>query len=70
MKVIFSKHAEQRINERAIEKQNVFDALFSSDKLVKRFEKFYAQKKFSKGIIEVVFERKEDHLIIITVYWL
>ncbi|MFA6064482.1 MAG: DUF4258 domain-containing protein [archaeon] len=69
MKVILTKHAEQRALERNISKDEIFDGLVNPYNLEKRNEKNYCQKYTSRGVIEIVFERKDNNLIVITVYW-
>lgn len=70
MKIIFTGHAEKRIMIRKITKQEVVDAVKSPDKTIKKYGKYYYQKKLSRGVIEIVAERTESNINIITIYWL
>jgi hypothetical protein len=69
MNVIFTTHAEQRAKERNITKEEIINGLINPYKLQKTEEKNYCQKMTSRGVIEIVFQRKENNLIVITVYW-
>lgn len=70
MKVIFTNHSEERAKERNITKEEILEGLINPYKLQKINGKGYCQKITSRGIIEIVFESKENNLIVITVYWL
>ena len=69
MKIVFTKHAEQRALERNITKDEIIDGLVNPYKLEKIGDKNHCQKYTSRGIIEIVFERIDSNLIVITVYW-
>ncbi len=68
MNVIFTIHAEQRAKERNITKEEIIDCLYNPYKLQKIENKHYCQKITPRGVIEIVFERKENNLIVITAY--
>lgn len=70
MKLVFSNHAEQRIIKRKITKEEVVETIMHPDITLKKHGKYYAQKRTQRGLIEVVYERTEKHIKIITLYWL
>jgi len=67
MKIIFTKHAEEQMKERGISKDEVINTLKYSEKILKITDRYYAQKRVSIGIIEVVYTR-EKYIKVITVY--
>ena len=69
MKIVFTKHAEQQIKERKIERIWVEETLKAPDKIYKEDEKYYAHKKLNDHTIEVVYE-KQTYIKVITTYWL
>ena len=69
MDVIFTGHAEKRIIARKVTKQEVVDAVRFPDKIIKKHGKYYYQKRLSRGVIEIVAERTESNINIITIYW-
>ena len=70
MQYVFTVHAEHRIKKRRLTKEEVVDALKYPDKTFKKYDKYYAQKKLDRGTIEVVHEKTEKYIKVITVYWL
>ena len=70
MEILFTKHAEFRIEKRGILKHEVLDAIKYPDNTNKRHEKYYVQKRLDRGTIEVCYEKTEKYINIITVYWL
>ena len=70
MNIIFTKHAETRIIRRKIAKQEILNAIQFPDKTLKKYGKYYYQKKLERGIMEIVVERTEKNINIITIYWL
>lgn len=70
MKAIFTSHAEYRIKKRKLTQQEVLDAIKYPDKTIKKHGKYYYQKKLDRGTIEIVVERAEKNIKIITIYWL
>ena len=70
MEFIFTIHAELRINKRRLTKEEVIDTIRHPDLTLKRHEKYYSQKNLGRGKIEVVHEKTEKYIKIITVYWL
>jgi len=70
MRIVLTRHAELRIRTRNICKGDVFETLKYPDKTIKRYGKYYFQKKLETGTIEICCERKEKIIKVITVYWL
>ena len=70
MEIIFTAHAEFRIKKRKLLKEEVINAIRFPDKVLKKHEKYYYQKKLNRGMIEVVTEKTESNINVITIYWL
>ena len=70
MGFIFTIHAELRIKKRKLTKEEIIDTVKYPDITLKKYDKYYVQKKIKRGTIEVVYEKKEKFIRIITVYWL
>ncbi|HLC20093.1 MAG TPA: DUF4258 domain-containing protein [Candidatus Nanoarchaeia archaeon] len=70
MNIVFSFHAEYRMKKRKFLREEIIDAIKNPDKTTKKYEKYYYQKKISRGTVEVVCEKTEKSLKVITLYWL
>ena len=70
MEITFTFHAEFRITKRKLLKEEVIDAVQYPDKIIKKHGKYFYQKRISRGTIEVVCERTEKSLNVITIYWI
>jgi len=72
MKIIFTKHATQRLIERKIPKKDIEKTIKFPDKIYPSFNnKKVAQKKILRNkTIEVIYTKKQNKIIIITCYWL
>lgn len=70
MKVTFTYHAEYRLEKRKLPKQGILDAIKYPDKIIKKHGLYYYQKKLNRGKIEIVCERTEKDIKVITIYWL
>ncbi len=70
MKIVFTYHAENRLEFRNILKHEVLDAIKRPLITVKKHGKYYAKKELGRGVIEVVYERKENYIKVLTIYWL
>jgi hypothetical protein len=70
MEYIFTAHALFRVGKRKLSEEEVLEAIKQPDITFKKHSKYYAQKKFMIGSIEVVYEKTESYIKIITVYWL
>ena len=69
MEIMFTHHAESRLSKRRLLQEEVIDAIHFPDKTLKKHGKYYYQKNLSRGIIEVVCEKTEKGLNVITLYW-
>jgi len=69
MEVVFTIHAEYRLERRKIPKDEARDALKNPDTLLKKHGLYYYQKRLERGIIEIVCEKTAKSLNVITVYW-
>lgn len=70
MQIIFTAHAEWRLKKRKLTKEEILEAMKFPDKTLKKHGKYYVQKKLQRGTIEIVFEREETFIRVVTVYWL
>jgi hypothetical protein len=70
MKIIFTSHAKQKIERRKLLEEEVIDAIKNPDKIIKKHGKYFYQKKLDRGKIEIVIEKTESILNVITIYWL
>ena len=70
MKVVFTKHALQRIEKRKFTVQEIEEAIKYPDKTFKKHGKYYFVKTLDRGKIEIVGEKTKTYLRIITIYWL
>ena len=70
MKIVFTAHAEKRIQKRKIMKEEVIQAIEQPDRTIKKHGKYYFQKRMQRGMIEVCCEKTENNINIITVYWM
>jgi len=70
MKIIFTIHAEHRLKKRKITKEEVIEAIKYSRITLKKSDKYYAKRNVGRGIIEVVYEKTENYIKVITAYWL
>jgi hypothetical protein len=69
MKIIFTKHAEQRMKLRGLLASEAAEAIKHPDKTIRKYGKYFFQKKLDRGLIELCCEKTENHIKIITVYW-
>ena len=70
MKITFTIHAKNQINERNILNEEVTDSIHHPDKIIKKYGKHFYRKRLDRGEIEIVCERIENNIKVITVYWL
>ena len=69
MKIIFTKHARERMKERDVFEKEVIECTKHPDKIVKEHGSIYRfQKRFSYGILQVVGEQKRNYCVVITAY--
>ena len=68
--IYYTVHAKARMIFRGITEEMVKNALVKPDKIGIGYEgKNLVFKKFSKGIIKIVFKKKKSSVIIISVIW-
>ena len=65
---MYTKHAEERIKMRGIEKKDVEMCLREPEVVEKRNEIFIAQRKVKEKVLRVVYKTMGNTYIIITVY--
>ncbi|MFH1778347.1 MAG: DUF4258 domain-containing protein [Candidatus Omnitrophota bacterium] len=71
MKFIYTNHANLRINQRELRKDQVEKAVSRPDKTLSSFKgRMIVQKNFENQTIEVVYKTAAEEIIIITAYWL
>jgi len=69
MRILFTHHAQERLKQRGIAKEEVIDAVKHPDFIIRKYNKYFLQKKLERGMIEVCCEKTEKNINIITVYW-
>lgn len=69
MDIELTKHAKARLAKRKILDNELMDIMTCPDKIVKKQGKYYFQKRLERGKIEVVTEKTENHIKVITIYW-
>ena len=67
MRIFFTHHAEERLKQRGIARQEVIDAVKHPDFIIKKYSKYFFQKKLERGLIEVCCEKTENNINIITI---
>lgn len=68
-KVVFHPYARYKMNKRGISESQVLETMLNPDSLEEgKFGRNIAQKKHRRYLLRVVFERYEDHDLIITAY--
>ena len=68
--IYYTVHAKARMIFRGITEEMVKNALVKPDKIGIGYKgKNLVFKKFSKGIIKIVFKKKKSSVIIISVIW-
>ena len=70
MKIEFSNHAFERLKKRGILQIYIEEELLHPIRVEKREGLFYAQIKIDKGIVEIVYEKRENLIKIVTLYWI
>lgn len=68
---IYTKHAKIRIEQRKLSKDEIEKTVALSDKILPSFKgRMLAQKLFNDKVLEVVYKKEQNILIILTAYWL
>ena len=69
MEIAFTQHAAERLITRKISMEEVTLAIRCPDLTIKKYGKYFFQKKLDKGKIEICCEKTENIINVITVYW-
>lgn len=69
MKIVFTKHAIERIIKRKLTEQEIIDSIRNADNTVKKHGKYYYQKRLERGSIEIACEQEQSILKVISIYW-
>jgi hypothetical protein len=59
MEIIFTEHAEERLEKRKFLRTEIIEAIKFPDKILKKHEKYYHQKTLERGKVEIVCETRE-----------
>lgn len=70
MYIVFTEHAEERLERRKFLKTEIIEAIKFPDKITKKYGKYYYQKTVERGKVEIVCKKTEKHIKVITLYWL
>ncbi|MFC1648697.1 DUF4258 domain-containing protein [Nanoarchaeota archaeon] len=70
MKVSLSAHAKKRMKLRRITEDDVLQAIRYPRKTRKKYGLYYIEYELPHGSIELVYDRKQNHINIITIYWI
>ena len=69
MPLKFTKHALRRMTVRGISEEEILIAIETPEKTFKKNEKQISTRTLAQGCLEVVFEKKDNDLMVITAYW-
>jgi len=70
MAIEYTEHALFRMRYRAISKMNVEETIRNSDfRFVMQLGRFAALKKYGDKFLKVIYERSNDKITVVTVYW-
>jgi len=69
MRIVFTFHVKQQIRIRNILEDEVISAITYPHRTVKRNGKYRFISKLLRGTIEVVCDKTERHIKVITAYW-
>ena len=68
-KIILTKHAKQRMNERGISIQNIQEAIEFPDYTISKRNKIESHKKINDKVLKVVYLKPDKFIKIITLMW-
>ncbi|MBI2130974.1 DUF4258 domain-containing protein [Candidatus Woesearchaeota archaeon] len=68
--IIFTEHAADKIERRRFMKDEIIESIKFPDITIKKHGKYYYQKTLERGKVEIVCERTEKHIKVITQYWI
>lgn len=69
-KIVFTKHALEKLQQRKIPKNLVAKTVFFPQKIIALPDKLHAFRKFGKKYLKVVFARSGDNIVVITQYFI
>jgi hypothetical protein len=69
MRIVLTHHAQERLRRRDLSEEEIIDAVKHPASTIKKYSKYFYQKKLDRGLIEVCCEKTEKNIKIITVYW-
>ncbi len=70
MKIIYTDHAEENINERKLSKKGIEDIVKNPEKVMDaRFDRKIAQKILGDKLLRVIYEQEDNVYIIVTAYY-
>ena len=70
MDIFFTLHSKRQIKKRNLTEEEIIESMKYSDKTIKKHGKYYFQKNLGRGTIEIVCEKTENNIKVITVYWI
>ena len=71
VKFIYTRHAQLRIRQRDVSTHQIESVITSPGQLMPSFRgRTVAQKLIGRKMLEVVYRKLNDHIVIITAYWL
>ena len=69
MKIILTKHAQQRMLERKIKFEDVKNTINFPDYLIRKNNKVEAFKKIKENLLKIIYTEKSKFIKIITLVW-
>ena len=70
MNITFTLHSKRKIKKRDLTEEEIIESIKYNDKTIKKHGKYYFQKDLGSGTIEIVCEKIENNIKVITVYWI
>jgi len=69
VKIKFTLHALEQMRARTIDEQEILDAINIPEIIVKRYGRHHFKRTINRGVLEVVCEKTENHINIITIFF-
>ena len=70
MRITYTQHAEDRMIKRNVSKEEIEYSLRHPIRIRKMYGVYYALAELHRGKIEIVYEKGENYINVITFYWL
>lgn len=70
MDIFYTDHAKRSINKRKVHLVWIEETIKYPDRTIKSEGKYYLRKKLNGYTLEVVCEKKENYIKVITLYWI